>query len=46
MATAVVIPWPTSARGIANEAVPSELIVIEIRLAVGRLASVSRSERS
>ena len=46
MATAVVIPCPTSARGSAKETVPSALTVIVIRLAVGRVASVSRSERS
>ena len=46
MATAVVIPWPTSARGNANDTVPSGLTAIEIRLAVGRPASVSRSDRS
>ena len=46
MAAAVVIPWPTSARGMANETVPSGLTTIAIRFDVGRAASVSRSERS
>jgi hypothetical protein len=46
IATAVVMPWPTSARGIANETVPSGLTTIAIRFAVGRAASVSRSDRS
>ena len=46
MATAVVIPCPTSARGSANETVPSGLTVIVIRFDVGRAASVSRSDRS
>ena len=46
IAIAVVIPCPTSARGSANEAVPSELIVTVIRLAVRLAASVNRSVRS
>jgi hypothetical protein len=46
IATAVVIPCPTSARGRAKEAVPSELTSIAIRFAVGIVESVSRSVRS
>ena len=46
IATAVVIPCPTSARGSANETVPSVLTVTVIRPAVGSAASVRRSVRS
>ncbi len=46
IATAVVMPWPTSARGSANETVPSGLTSTVIRFEVGSAASVSRSLRS
>lgn len=46
IAVDVVIPWPTSIRGSANEAVPSSCTVTVIRLAVGRVESVSMSLRS
>ena len=46
IATAVVIPCPTSARGSANEAVPSGLTVTVIRPDVGAAAWVRRSVRS
>jgi hypothetical protein len=46
IATAVVIPCPTSARGSANETVPSGWTSTVIRFEVGSAASVSRSLRS
>ncbi len=46
IAVDVVMPWPTSIRGIANDAVPSLLMVILISCEVGRAASVCRSSRS
>jgi hypothetical protein len=46
IATAVVMPWPTSARGSANDTVPSALTVTLMRLAVGSVAAVSTSLRS
>jgi hypothetical protein len=46
IATAVVMPCPTSARGSANDTVPSPLTVMLIRLAVGSVAAVSTSLRS
>ena len=46
IAIAVVMPWPTSARGSANDTVPSGLTATVIRCAVGLAASVSRSVRS
>ena len=46
IAVEVVIPWPTSARWSANEAVPSLFTVIVISWAVGRAASVWASSRS
>ena len=46
IATDVVMPWPTSARGSANDAVPSVFSWIAIRLDVGAAARVSRSPRS
>jgi hypothetical protein len=46
IATAVVIPCPTSARGSANETVPSVLTTTVINPDVGIVASVSRSVRS
>ncbi len=46
IAVEVVIPWPTSIRGSAKEAVPSSLMVTVIRFAVGWAASVCRSSRS
>jgi hypothetical protein len=46
IAVEVVMPWPTSARGSANEAVPSALSWMLIRPEVGRVASVSMSVRS
>ena len=36
MAAAVVIPWPTSARGMANETVPSGLMTIAIEVRRGQ----------
>ena len=42
----VTMPWPTSMRGRANDAVPSLCTTTVIRLAVGRAASVSMSLRS
>ena len=42
----VVMPWPTSMRGIAKLAVPSSLMVMVISCAVGRAESVCRSSRS
>ena len=46
IAVEVVMPWPTSIRGSAKDAVPSSLMVIVISCAVGRAASVCRSSRS
>ena len=46
IAAAVVIPCPTSARGSANDTVPSGLTLTVIRFDVGIAASVSRSLRS
>ena len=46
IAVEVVIPWPTSIRGSANDAVPSSCTVTVIRFAVGRVESVSMSLRS
>ena len=46
IAVEVVMPWPTSVRGIANVAVPSLLISMVISCAVGRAASVCASSRS
>jgi hypothetical protein len=46
IAVDVVIPWPTSVRGSANDAVPSSLMVIVIARAVGSAASFWRSSRS
>ena len=46
IADEVVMPWPTSMRGRANDAVPSSWTTTVIRLAVGRAASVSMSLRS
>ena len=42
----VVMPWPVSTLGSANDAVPSLCIVTVIMSAVGRVESVSRSLRS
>ena len=38
MVIAVVMPWPTSARGSAKDAVPSVLTMIEIKPEVGEAA--------
>ena len=46
IAVEVVMPWPTSIRGMAKDAVPSLLTVIVISCDVGRAASVCRSSRS
>ena len=46
IAVEVVMPWPTSARGSANDAVPSALTATVISPAVGSAASVSTSVRS
>ncbi len=46
IAVEVVMPWPFSDRGSANDAVPSSWMVMVIRLAVGRRASVRKSLRS
>ena len=46
IAVEVVMPWPISVRGSANDAVPSSWTVIVIRFAVGRAASVRKSLRS
>ncbi len=46
IAVEVVMPWPTSIRGMSKDAVPSSLIVMVISWAVGRAASVWRSSRS
>ena len=43
---AVVMPWPTSARGTAKNAVPSGLIRTEISPAVGAAARFCMSPRS
>jgi hypothetical protein len=46
IAVEVVMPWPFSDRGSANDAVPSSLTVIVTKLAVGRAASARKSLRS
>ena len=46
IAIAVVIPFPTSARGSAKDAVPSGLTATVISPAVGSAAPVSTSVRS
>ena len=46
IAVEVVMPWPTSMRGSAKEAVPSSLISMVISCEVGSAASVCRSSRS
>nr|WP_205752704.1 hypothetical protein [Cryptosporangium phraense] len=46
IADEVVMPCPTSARGSANETVPSALTTTEIKFDVGAAASVIRSLRS
>lgn len=46
MAVEVVIPWPTSARGRANDTVPSSCTSTVIRPEVGRAAAVITSFRS
>lgn len=46
IALEVVMPWPTSARGRAKEAVPSLSSRMVIRFAVGSAAWVSMSLRS
>ena len=46
MAVEVVMPWPTSIRGSAKDAVPSWWTLTVIRLAVGVAASVKKSLRS
>ena len=46
IAVEVVIPWPFSDRGSANDAVPSELTVTVTRLAVGRQDWSMKSLRS
>jgi hypothetical protein len=45
-ATAVVRPWPTSARGNAYDTVPSGFTVTVTSADVASVASVSRSVRS
>lgn len=46
MAAAVVMPWPTSARGIAKCATPCSSRVMLISCEVGRAECVCRSPRS
>ena len=46
IAVEVVMPWPTSIRGMAKVAVPSFSIAMVISCAVGRAESVCRSSRS
>ena len=42
----VMIPWPLSDRGRANDTVPSRLTSTRMRFAVGRAASRNASSRS